>query len=234
MSLEEKKDNQEKTAAVEEFSLSSFELKMENELIGLHQTLDGLLPTTPRKVIQFMGSKEEEGTSTIVREFAIVSVREFNRSVLLLDAGLSRQHQHDIFDITTLTSLEKIIQDGEPIDKALYQVGNSALFFCKLLRAGKPNPQLLVPSGVDNLFARLSKNFDYVIIDSPPAPTNFAVSLASAKTVNGVVLVIEAEKTRWPVVDNARKRIIDNGGNLLGIVLNKRRYHIPNFLYKHL
>jgi Mrp family chromosome partitioning ATPase len=52
--------------------------------------------------------------------------------------------------------------------------------------------------------------------------------------VDGVVLVVEAEKTRWPVAENVRDKIKGSGGNILGIVLNKRRYYIPEWVYKKL
>jgi len=45
---------------------------------------------------------------------------------------------------------------------------------------------------------------------------------------------VEAERTRWEVAENARKSIKSGNGNVLGVVLNKRRYHIPNWLYKRL
>jgi len=41
---------------------------------------------SPRKVIQFIGPQGGEGTSTVVRDFAMVSAARFGKSVLLLDA----------------------------------------------------------------------------------------------------------------------------------------------------
>jgi len=52
--------------------------------------------------------------------------------------------------------------------------------------------------------------------------------------VDGVVLVLEADKTRKPVAENLKNRILQNGGNLLGMVFNNRRYHIPEYVYKRL
>jgi protein-tyrosine kinase len=43
---------------------------MEDEMVGLYQSIDSLLSRSPQKVIQFMGSRGGEGTSTIVCEFA--------------------------------------------------------------------------------------------------------------------------------------------------------------------
>jgi len=52
--------------------------------------------------------------------------------------------------------------------------------------------------------------------------------------VDGVVVVVEAEKTRWQVVENLKQKIENRGGNILGIVFNKRRFYIPDSIYRKL
>jgi len=54
------------------------------------------------------------------------------------------------------------------------------------------------------------------------------------RCVGGVVLVVEAERTRAPIVEQARRAVEANGGRLLGVVMNKRRYHIPRAIYRRL
>jgi Mrp family chromosome partitioning ATPase len=46
--------------------------------------------------------------------------------------------------------------------------------------------------------------------------------------------VLEAEKTRWPVAENTKQMIEKNGGKVLGVVLNKRQFYIPDFIYRRL
>jgi len=52
--------------------------------------------------------------------------------------------------------------------------------------------------------------------------------------VDGVVILVEAEKTRWQVADNTRMRILEQGGKVLGVVLNNRRHIIPKCVYKRI
>jgi len=79
----------------------------------------------------------------------------------------------------------------------------------------------------------LKKEFDLVLIDSSPL-TLSPDGLAIASKVDGVILVVEAEKTRWQTVKKVRDNIAIVGGNILGVALNKRRYYIPQFIYKYL
>jgi hypothetical protein len=60
---------------------------MEQEMVRLHQHLDALLAGDGHRVIQFIGSREGEGTSTVAREFASVSASRFDQRVLLLETG---------------------------------------------------------------------------------------------------------------------------------------------------
>jgi len=72
-----------------------------------------------------------------------------------------------------------------------------------------------------------------VVIDSPPLSAS-AAGLAFCRRADGVVLVLEAERTRGPVAEKAKEQIQKNGGNILGVVFNKRKFYIPKSIYKRL
>ena len=69
-----------------------------------------------------------------------------------------------------------------------------------------------------------------MIVDGPPI-TVYSDAAILAPLVDGVVLVVEAEKTRWEVVSQAKRTLEESGGRILGAVLNRQRYHIPPALY---
>jgi Mrp family chromosome partitioning ATPase len=76
----------------------------------------------------------------------------------------------------------------------------------------------------------LRKLYDLILIDSP-ATTKSALGPALAKKTDRVLLVIEADRTRVPVVAAAARAIEVNGGRVLGVVLNKRRFRVPRLFY---
>jgi succinoglycan biosynthesis transport protein ExoP len=51
---------------------------------------------------------------------------------------------------------------------------------------------------------------------------------------DGIILVVEAERTRSMVLKTTVKTLQEAGGHILGIVFNKRRHHIPHPFYKRL
>jgi hypothetical protein len=83
------------------------------------------------------------------------------------------------------------------------------------------------------LLQNLRAQYKYVAIDCPALSESGDV-LSIAKLVDGIVLIVEADKTRKSQVRNAERQIETAGGKLLGSVLNKRRYPIPNFIYDRL
>lgn len=79
----------------------------------------------------------------------------------------------------------------------------------------------------------LRLQFDYVLIDCPSLRTNGDV-LGIAPLVDGVLLVVEANRTRADQILYAERQIQASGGIFRGHILNKRKYFIPQWLYQRL
>jgi len=116
---------------------------------------------------------------------------------------------------------------------ALCQVEESSLYVMPLFQKTMMTPRTLDSAKGNVFWEPLKERFDLIIVDTPPA-TMFPDGLAIVSQVDGVILVVEAEKTRWQVALNVREKIEKHGGNILGIVFNKRKFYIPDFIYKYL
>ena len=221
---------------VPEFPTSKFmELGIEEEMVNLYQSINSLRSNTQKnKVIQFMSTDEKEGTSSIVMEFAKVAALKYSKSVLLLDADLRKIDQSQpFFNIELENSLEETLRAGDSIDKALYQIANSSLFLGRLFKDSDSVLQFLDPSSIDDLLEKLRKQFDFIIIDSPPENV-YSVGLATSTSVNGVVLVLDAERSCLDTAKNLIEKITNKGGNILGVIVNKHRDYIPKFINKRI
>jgi protein-tyrosine kinase len=73
--------------------------------------------------------------------------------------------------------------------------------------------------------------FKMVIVDIP-APTDLNGSIYLASRLDAVLLVIEAELSDGRVALRTKQQLVDSSANLLGVVLNKRRKNMPNWLNK--
>ena len=81
-----------------------------------------------------------------------------------------------------------------------------------------------------SLLQQLRSRFQYVAIDCPALSASNDV-LSLAKLVDGIVLVVEAQRTSKSQIRNAERQIEAAGGRVLGSILNKRRYPIPDYFY---
>jgi capsular exopolysaccharide synthesis family protein len=209
------------------------EVEMGQEMFSLYKVIDTMVPDISNRVVQFIGSRSGEGTSTIIREFARIAAEGIGRSVLLMDADRYQGTQSQFFSVASQYSWINVLQESGELERAMHRVGESNLFFSPACNSRVPTPELFNSPRFEGFWANLKLKFDLVLIDSPP----FTVSpdaLALVSKVDGVVLVVEAEKTKWRTVRYVREQIERVGGNILGIVFNKRRYYIPQFIYKYL
>jgi Mrp family chromosome partitioning ATPase len=79
----------------------------------------------------------------------------------------------------------------------------------------------------------MSDRYDWIVLDGPAvleAPD--APPLASI--ADGVVIVVEAGRTKRPVLHRAIDLLRKARANLIGSVLNRRRLEIPEFLYRRI
>jgi len=79
--------------------------------------------------------------------------------------------------------------------------------------------------------AELRKEFDYVLIDSPPL-NSFADGVAVGQLADGLVLVLGANSTRREAATKVTENLRAAQIRVLGAVLNKRTFPIPETLYK--
>jgi Mrp family chromosome partitioning ATPase len=65
-----------------------------------------------------------------------------------------------------------------------------------------------------------------------PAASHSRLGLAVAPYCDGVAMVVEAERTRAPVAEHLLSHLRTVRARVLGAVLNRRRYHLPQRVYR--
>jgi Mrp family chromosome partitioning ATPase len=184
-------------------------------------------------ILAIYGSQAGEGASITARELAISLCRSPTNSVLLIDGNTGPSDQGKHFGSTQVDSLwsaargapirtvRLIIPRGGAVDLAALPIDNAK-------DPSEIDLRLLPP-----LFSRLRNVFNVIIIDCPPVLT--AAGYVSASSLaDSCLLVVEAGRTRIPVVKRAMEEIEAAGGKLQGVVLNRRKHYIPSWIYRHL
>ncbi|HTP66825.1 MAG TPA: CpsD/CapB family tyrosine-protein kinase [Geobacteraceae bacterium] len=205
-------------------------LNLENEMVMLYQNIEALLPGADRKVLQFISARTGEGTSTVVREFARFAAKKLGKHVMILDPGQHKAKRCVFMRITAECGWQEVTPSGEVL-KDVAQKGELDLeLFPDSLCMADDVPDFYSPRIAD-FWESLKQRYDLILIDSP-AVSAFPDGIEISRRVDGVLLVVEAEKTRWQVVESLKGKIAGCGGNIIGMVFNKRRYHIPDKVYR--
>lgn len=184
--------------------------------------IDASVSPRQGRVIEFVASSSGEGTSTVAASYASANAAQLQRKVLLLVTSRRANVGPGL-----LLNLAR----GEPVEN-LIRPREDGVFVAMVgsIGPGEPGWKLFRRP---ELWSSLRANFDLVVLDMPPIEVSRA-GLKVAVACDGVVVVVEAERTRAPVVRSLIERLRAVRGNVLGTVLNKRRYHLPARLYRWL
>ena len=190
-------------------------------------------PNNSIKTILFCSCDKGEGNSTVLLHFGQILASEGYR-VILVDGNLHRPILHRLLGVERDYGLGDFQLRGKNLD-VTELMKDTPLDNLWLISSGfHPNPGAIFEEEVfESQLEQVKAHGDWVLFDSPPLNShNDAIALAGK--VDGIVLVARAEKTRWEVVQEAKARLEKGGGRILGVVLNKRRFHIPGWVYKRL
>jgi len=174
-----------------------------------------------------------EGVSFVAFHTAVSLAKGLENSVLLVDANFKRPVLHKLFNNPNTVGLSDILSTGIEIHRAIRPTYMPYLAF---LPSGGPllDPaQFFRSDRFEEVLNEMRARFDYIIFDTPPV-SRYADCLVMGPKVDQVLLVVRAHATKRQVVEHAKEEITKHGGKLLGVVLNRRRFFIPEFLYKHL
>jgi Mrp family chromosome partitioning ATPase len=203
------------------------------EMMGLYQAMDTALSRKANRVVQFIGTQTGEGCSTIVRDLAGAAATKVEESVLLLDLDPRPSYRDVTTDAAFHYHLEKLSIQAGPLDKAFCQTEQGNLTISTFSLKSDPILALLDMSRDDGLWERLRERFSLILIDAPPAAAS-PMGFSLLERCDGVVLVVRAERTRWPVAMNVKEKIAREGGRIIGAVYNDGRHYIPGCLRKYL
>lgn len=184
------------------------------------------------KVICLTSSNAGEGKSWVTANLAI-SCAQYGKKVLIIDADLRKGRQHRIFKKSNRAGLSDLLknlrgkltkEDEQKIEEELtLKIQDTEVPNVYLLTSGPVpfNPsELLGTANVEFLLNLLRKEFDLIIIDTPPASI-ITDALIFANKVDYMFIVAASRKTKKELLLNTKKAIESVGGKIPGIILNQ-------------
>lgn len=158
-----------------------------------------------------------------------------NDRTLIIDVSLSKNSLTELLgnaDDPGLVDINTNIESTTSLEKNYYKVENFNFYFMPI-GFKKENTQDIIHKELNTILKKLSEEFRYIIIDGDSIYSNNNTIEIAAKT-DAVILVVQAEETRWEVAQAAQKRLSQAGANIIGCIFNNRKYYTPNWIYKKL
>ncbi len=205
--------------------LAGLPADVEREMTGLRISLEAMLTRRIPRTLMFIASQGGEGTSTVAAQFAQSLAGDERLRVLLVDAHVRRPAYEP---------------DGSPAAAHAVRVTRR-----RPARSEVPGPDLmplstesrelytLTPDSLRVSLDAIASGYDWIVIDGPPVLESPDAATLGA-VADGVVVVVQAGRTKRPVLTRSVDLMNRAGGHVLGIVLNRRRLEIPEFIYRRI
>lgn len=206
----------------------------DEEVLRLVQRVFRSAETNAPRSVVFSGVDHGDGSTWITANAGLTLAGQTACSVCLVDANLRRPSLHSCFELENRFGLVESTSQAGPIRDFAQRVAGSNLW---VLTCGSTavykSAGALSAEGMQARMAELRAEFDYVLVDTPPAIL-YSDAIAVARLADGIILVLQSNATRREAALKAKESFENASVRLLGAVLNKRTYPIPQNLYSRL
>ena len=185
------------------------------------------------RAVLLLSAVHGEGTSSVCAQFARSLAQSGQEAVLVVDANLRSPALHDLFGVERNIGFAELMQGKVSPGEAIKKTEFPGLHVVTSGERAEDPPHLLSSPHFKEALTEWKRSYSYVLFDSPPALA-YADAAILGRHLDGAVLVIQAGKTRWEVIQKAQETLSNAKASILGVVLNKRQYVIPRRVYKRL
>jgi len=185
------------------------------------------------RVVVFAAVDSRSGCSRVCSQAGRILAESVPGSVCLVDANFREPALAAAFRTTNYHGLADALKVAGPMRGFARIVHGENLWLVPSGSGAEHSVGLLHSDHIKKRIDDLRKEFDYVLVDAP-ALNSYSEGMALGQFADGLVLVLQANSTRRDATAQIAARLQFSQVNILGAVLNKRRFPIPNFLYRRL
>jgi capsular exopolysaccharide synthesis family protein len=187
------------------------------------------------RVVVLAAVEPGNGGSWMAVQCARILAAQATGSVCIVDANLRTPALHRFFAVANHYGLSDAIRQPAPVRNFLSPVPwvrNLWLMSCGSITGPEAQP-LMASGALRSRISELRAAFDYVVIDAPPLSL-FGDALVLGQLTDGVALVVAEQDTRKGSARHAVEELSKANVRVLGAVLNKRTFPIPQEIYDRL
>lgn len=180
----------------------------------------------PGRAIGVTSSSAGEGVTNAVANLALTTATLSADPILAINAAVDGDKFERLLALEPAAGLAEVLAGQQPLARCIQPSGRKNL---AVLGRGQTDA-CFQASAWAALLEEAKSVFPLVLLDLPPV-AKLASQMTTFEHLDGVLLVVESERARQRAVLRAKSSLERMGIEPLGVILNKRKNYVPNWLY---
>ena len=188
----------------------------------------------PPKTIAITSSIAGEGKTITSLNLVITMSRALHDPrIVLIDADMRKGQLNKYLGVPAQKGLSDYLNNEASLEDIIFSLDIQNLSFITSGITPSNPAELLASERMRGLIHALRDRYDFVFIDTPPViPVTDSVIVASL--VEGVLVVIQANRTQRGILSRSTELLKQANANIIGHVLTNVEYFVPNYIYQYL
>jgi polysaccharide biosynthesis transport protein len=200
---------------------------------GIYQNMALTTAATTPKSVLVCAANRQEGATTVALGLALAATEHQTDQVLLMDGNFYSPQICGAFGLPDSAGLGDLIAGLVNPEAVVRKTPVANLW---VMGPGVAHPgqiKSLEPPYLQDLLQVLTQQFPLVIIDGP-ALNSHPESVLYAAQADRIFLVVHSGVTRVPVIRAALAKLAPEVGSKVEVILNRRNFYIPGWIYQRL
>ncbi len=216
---------------VELGALLGIPLQAVEDYATLASRMESVFANELRRTLVVGATGRRAGASTVAVGLAATLATTGQAPILLVDANLRTPVLHTKFKVERQPGLADLVRGLAKPTEIMHATAVPNLSLVTVGTATKAPQAFFQQPAFREILDAWARDFNFVIIDSAPFggmadPVNLAQAAA------GTILVLEAGRTVREVAAETTDALRGAGIRVLGAVLNRRRFYVPEWIYR--
>lgn len=183
--------------------------------------------------VAFVGVDHAAGCSWVCAHASEALAEQIAGTVCVVDTNLRAPSLHEHFRFSNGAGFTEAMQSAKPMHEFARRASGSHLWLITAGATGKEPNGSLNPARLRTRIGELRDEFDYVLLDTPAIHT-YGDAVLLAQSTDGIILVVGSNTTRREPARMAKESLEAARIPILGAVLNKRIFPMPEMIYRNL
>ena len=192
--------------------------------------LEGLLPAE-RFAVGLASCFHGAGTSSLAWHLAQTLAASGRQPVCLVEANLRTPVLAGSLGLRAAPGLRELLAGEAHLDAAVQYPSGAALAVITAGAAGVTDVSTFSPTSIAGVVERIREGFRAVVFDAAPV-LPYPDTVALAPHLDGVVLVLQAERDKWEAARRSAELLKGAGSRVVGAMLNRKPLYLPEWVHR--